>query len=81
MAKIGKLQNINVDSMYHLAFDGSGKSAVAEGNIPSHVFDIVWPGQSAVLKNPDPSKGHDYDIMPNSCGKCHASARMSGDND
>lgn len=81
MAKIGKLQDINVDAMYHLDFDKNGKSAVAEGNVASHVFDIVWPGQSAILKNPDPSKGHDYDIMPNSCGKCHAFARISGDLD
>ena len=71
MAKIGKLQDIDVDAMYHLDFDKNGKSAVAEGNVPSHVFDIVWPGQSVILKNPDPSKGQDYDIMPNSCSKCH----------
>ena len=81
MAKIGKLQDINVDAQYHLDFDKNGKSAVAEGNVASHVFDIVWPGQSAILKNPDPSKGRDFDIMPNSCGKCHDFARISGDND
>lgn len=81
MPKIGKLQDINVDAMYHLDFDKNGKSAVAEGNVASHVFDIVWPGQSAILKNPDPSKGKDYDIMPNSCSKCHAFARTSGDLD
>ena len=81
MAKIGKLQDINVDAMYHLDFDRNGKSAVAEGNVASHVFDIVWPGQSSVLRNPDPSKGADFDIMPNSCSKCHAFARTSGDQD
>ena len=81
MAKIGKLQDVGVDAEYHLDFDKNGKSAVAEGNLASHVFDIVWPGQSAILKNPDPSKGHDYDIMPNSCSKCHAFARTSGDMD
>ena len=81
MPKIGKLQDINVDAQYHLAFDKNGKSAVAEGNVASHVFDIVWPAQSSILKNPDPSKGHDYDIMPNSCSKCHAFARTSGDQD
>jgi hypothetical protein len=81
MPKIGKLQDVNVDAQYRLDFDKNGKSAVAEGNVPSHVFDIVWPGQSAILKNPDPSKGHDYDIMPNSCSKCHAFARISGDMD
>jgi Carboxypeptidase regulatory-like domain len=80
MAKIGKLTDLNVDAMYRLDFDKDGKSAVAEGGTSSHVFDIVWPGQSSILKNPDPSKGHDYDIMPNSCGKCHAFARTSGDN-
>jgi len=81
MPKTGKLQDVNVDAQYHLDFDKNGKSAVAEGNVASHVFDIVWPGQSAILKNPDPSKGHDYDIMPNSCSKCHAFARTSGDKD
>jgi len=79
MPKIGKLQDVNDDAQYHLALDANGNSAVAEGNVPSHVFDIVWPAQSAVLKNPDPSAAHDYDIMPNSCGKCHADARLSGD--
>jgi hypothetical protein len=79
MPKIGKLQDVGVDAEYHLAFDKNGKSAVAEGNVASHVFDIVWPGQSAILKNPDPSKGHDYDIMPNSCSQCHDFARTSGD--
>jgi hypothetical protein len=81
MPKIGKLQDVAFDTQYHLESDRNGKSAVAEGNVPSHVFDIVWPGQSAILKNPDPSKGHDYDIMPNSCSKCHVSARISGDKD
>ncbi len=81
MAKIGKLQDINVDFFYHLAADSDGNSAVAEGNVPSHVFDIVWPGQSSVLKNSDPASGHDYDIMPNSCSKCHEFARISGDLD
>ena len=41
----------------------------------------LWPGQSAILKNPDPAAGHDYDIMPNSCSACHAFARISGDAD
>ncbi len=81
MAKIGKLQDVNDDTQYHLAPDGNGLSAVAEGNVASHVFDIVWPAQSAILKNPDPSVGHDYDIMPNSCSNCHDFARISGDND
>jgi hypothetical protein len=81
MPKIGKLFDVDDDAQYHLAFDQNGLSAVAEGNVGSHVFDIVWPGQSSVLKNDDPSKGHDYDIMPNSCSACHAFARISGDND
>ncbi len=78
MAKISKQQDINVDAMWHLDFDKYGRSAVAEGNVPSHVFDIVWPAQSAVLA---PSATSDYDVMPNSCSKCHEFARISGDND
>ncbi len=81
MAKIGKLFDLDDDPQYHLALDAYGLSAVAEGNIASHVFDIVWPGQSAVLRNEDPSMGYDYDIMPNSCSKCHSFARISGDSD
>ncbi len=81
MAKIGKLQDINDDTQYHLAPDGNGMSAVAEGNVASHTFDIVWPAQSSILKNPDPAAGHDYDIMPNSCSVCHDFARISGDGD
>jgi hypothetical protein len=81
MAKIGKLFDLNDDAQYHLARDKQGLIAVAEGNIGNHVFDIVWPGQSAVLKSADIAKAHDYDIMPNSCSKCHAFARLSGDAD
>ncbi len=81
MAKIGKLFDVNDDAQYHLAYDQNGMSAVAEGNVASHVFDIVWPAQSSILKSADPSSGHDYDIMPNSCSACHAASRLSGDND
>jgi len=81
MAKIGKMFDLNDDAQYYLAADKQGLSAVAEGNVGNHVFDIVWPAQSWVLKNPDPDKGHDYDIMPNSCSKCHDFARLSGDKD
>ena len=81
MAKIGKLFDLNDDAQYHLARDSQGKIAVAEGNVGNHMMDIVWPGQSSVLKKDDMSKAHDYDIMPNSCSRCHAFARMSGDLD
>lgn len=78
MAKIGKLFDPNDDAQYHLDFDQNGMSAVAEGNVASHVFDIVWPGQSSVLTA---SATHDYEIMPNSCSNCHDYARISGDDD
>ena len=81
MAKIGKLKDTNDDAQYHLAYDSDGNIAVAEGNVPSHVFDIVWPGQSSVTISEDLSTGHDYDVMPNSCGACHDFARFSGDLD
>jgi len=81
MAKIGKMFDLNDDAQYFLAPDKQGLSAVAEGNVGNHVFDIVWPAQSWVLKNDDSDKAHDYDIMPNSCSKCHDFARLSGDND
>lgn len=81
MAKIGKLFDLNDDAQYHLARDKQGNIAVAEGNVGNHIFDIVLPAQSSVLKVADPAQGHDYDIMPNSCSKCHAFARLSGDAD
>jgi len=81
MAKIGKLKDTNDDAQYHLAYDADGMIAVAEGNVPSHVMDIVWPGQSSVTISDDLSTGHDYDVMPNSCGACHDFARFSGDLD
>lgn len=81
MAKIGKLFDLNDDAQYMLARDSKGQIAVAEGNVGNHIMDIVWPAQSSVLKRDDMSKAHDYDIMPNSCSKCHAFARMSGDLD
>jgi hypothetical protein len=41
-------------------------STAAEGNVASHVFDFICPGQSVIFKNLNPSKGHDYGIIPNS---------------
>lgn len=78
MAKIGKLKDVDDDAQFKLKLDSTGRSAVAEGNVPSHVFDVVWPAQSAVLA---PLATRDHEIMPNSCGNCHASARISGDSD
>lgn len=78
MAKIGKLQDVNDDGQWTLKPDKDGLSAVAEGNVPSHLFDIVWPGQSAVLA---PFATRDHQIMPNSCSNCHEFARISGDGD
>ena len=61
---------------YTTGVDASGASALVEGDQGSHVFDIIWPAQSAVLKS---STSSDNDIMPNSCGSCHPGARLSGD--
>jgi hypothetical protein len=60
------------------ALDADGRTAVAEGDESSHVFDIVWPSQSSIMKKS--VGGVDGDISPNSCGNCHAAARFSGDN-
>ncbi|GAB4256333.1 MAG: hypothetical protein Kow0092_02330 [Deferrisomatales bacterium] len=78
MPKLGKLQDVKIDSEWHLALDANGRSAVSEGNAGSHVFDVVWPAQSAVLV---PTATRDADVMPNSCSKCHDFARFSGDDD
>jgi len=57
--------------------DAVGASALVEGDQGSHVFDVIWPADSAVLKKA--TGGTDSDIMPNSCGSCHEAARLSGD--
>ena len=62
---------------YETGLDARGRTALVAGDQGSHVFDIVWPSQSAVLRRA--SGGSDGDIMPNSCGGCHEGARLSGD--
>ncbi len=48
-----------------------GEKALAHGDQASHVFDVIWPAQSAALNK----TGATWDkIMPNSCGSCHAGA-------
>ncbi len=61
---------------YTTGLDANGASALVEGDEGSHKFDVIWPAQSAALKKL--TGGADTDIMPNSCGKCHAGARLSG---
>lgn len=61
---------------YTTGLDANGASALVEGDEGSHKFDVIWPAQSAALKKL--TGGVDTDIMPNSCGKCHAGARLSG---
>lgn len=55
--------------------DFNGESAMVEGDQTSHVFDIVWPAASAALV--PSANGVDTNIMPNSCGQCHESSRIS----
>ncbi len=56
--------------------DANGNSALVAGDQSSHVFQVIWPWQSAALKTDESS---DTDIMPNSCGGCHDGSRISGD--
>ncbi len=60
-----------------MGLDGSGATALAEGDEASHAFDVIWPWQSMLLKKA--TGGADTDIMPNSCGGCHPGSRLSGD--
>ncbi|HYG68087.1 MAG TPA: carboxypeptidase-like regulatory domain-containing protein, partial [Anaeromyxobacteraceae bacterium] len=77
MPKTGK-KNDTIDvTQWILGRDANGDSAIIEGNVASHVFDVVWPAQSGALKKA--TGGVDLDIMPNSCGKCHPASRLSGD--
>lgn len=59
-----------------VGLDAEGNSALIGGDQRSHTFQVVWPWQSAALKTATSS---DTDIMPNSCGECHAGSRLSGD--
>lgn len=77
MAKMGKKNDVSDITQWHLGLDANGESAMAYGNVANHVFDVVWPWQSAILKKAQ--GGQDLDIMPNSCSACHAGARLSGD--
>lgn len=77
MPKTAKKNDVIDVTQWHLGLDASGQVAIVEGNAASHTFDIVWPAQSGALKKA--SGGSDLDIMPNSCGRCHAGARLSGE--
>jgi hypothetical protein len=77
---------------YVMGNDASGNKAIVEGDQASHVFTIVWPWQSNALSRGGPTfqsgyygqsfsatnvKYDQYGYMPNSCSKCHASARRA----
>ncbi len=77
---------------YTTGVDASSNKALIEGDQGSHVFDVVWPWQSQALSRGGPSfqSGYygqlvsstnvKYDMfgyMPNSCSKCHATARRA----
>jgi hypothetical protein len=64
--------------------------AIIEGDQASHTFDVVWPWQSVAMTRGGPTlqsgyygqffsatnvKYDLYGYMPNSCSKCHATAR------
>ncbi|TMQ10292.1 MAG: hypothetical protein E6J90_30030 [Deltaproteobacteria bacterium] len=66
--------------------------ALVEGDQASHVFTIVWPWQSGAMSRGGPTfqsgyygqsfstsnvKYDAFGFMPNSCSKCHASARQA----
>jgi hypothetical protein len=76
MPKTGKKNDLDDLSQWHLGRDANGETALVEGNVASHTFDVIWPAQSGALRKA--SGGKELDIMPNSCGKCHPGARLSG---
>jgi hypothetical protein len=76
MPKTGKKNDLDDLSQWHLGRDAHDDRALVEGNVASHTFDVIWPAQSGALKKA--RGGKELDIMPNSCGKCHPGARLSG---
>ncbi|MBI2890274.1 MAG: carboxypeptidase regulatory-like domain-containing protein [Nitrospirae bacterium] len=62
---------------YTTGKDAAGNSALVSGDQGSHVFDVIKFETSSALKKA--SGGADTDIMPNSCGGCHANFLISGD--
>ena len=54
--------------------DQFGDSALVHGDQPGHRFDIISPQISEQMAQDAES---DTDVMPNSCGRCHARYRYS----
>ncbi|NOY92887.1 MAG: hypothetical protein GXP55_17010 [Deltaproteobacteria bacterium] len=59
-----------------MGLDQFGNSALVGGDQPGHNFDIVSPQVSEEMAMTATS---DTDVMPNSCGGCHARYRYSAD--
>jgi len=57
--------------------DEFGGTALVEGDQSSHAFDIITPQVSKDMVSS--AGGTDTNVMPNSCGKCHARYRYSAD--
>ncbi|MBI5482711.1 MAG: carboxypeptidase regulatory-like domain-containing protein, partial [Deltaproteobacteria bacterium] len=57
--------------------DEFGGSALLEGDEASHRFDLITPQTSRAMVAG--AAGKDTNVMPNSCGKCHARYRYSAD--
>ena len=76
MPKTGKKNDLDDLSQWHLGRDANGNSRPGRRQCRLPRFDVIWPAQSGVLKKA--SGGKDLDIMPNSCGRCHEGARLSG---
>lgn len=62
---------------YTTGLDATGHSALIEGDQSSHRFDIIAPQISQAMVSS--AGGVDTNVMPNSCGKCHARYRYSAD--
>jgi len=78
---------------YVTGLDENGNEALIEGDEASHVFDVIWPWQSEALSRGGPTfqsgyygqafgpsntaKYDKFGYMPNSCNRCHASARKA----
>ncbi|MBI5528751.1 MAG: carboxypeptidase regulatory-like domain-containing protein [Deltaproteobacteria bacterium] len=71
------MPNTGKSGGYSTGVDQFGKTALVEGDEASHRFDIIAPQVSKALVKT--TGGADTDVMPNSCGKCHARYRYSGD--
>ncbi len=61
---------------FYSASDASGRQANQIGDVASHTFEVAWPDVSLATYAAAQADGAWDEVMPNSCGQCHAKYRF-----